>query len=53
MKKLIALFTVIGLLTFGISNMAFAQKDDKAAETKKQTTEKVVKDDKKRLIRKK
>ena len=47
MKKLIALFTVIGLLTFGISNMAFAQKDDKAAETKKQTTEKVVKDDNK------
>lgn len=47
MKRLIALFTVIGLLTFGISNMAFAQKDDKAAETKKQTTEKVVKDDKK------
>lgn len=38
MKKLIALFTVAGLLTFGISNMAFAQKDEKAAETKKQTT---------------
>ncbi|HPE40059.1 MAG TPA: MotA/TolQ/ExbB proton channel family protein [Bacteroidales bacterium] len=47
MKKLIALFTVIGLLTFGISNMAFAQNNDKAAETKKQTTtENVVKNDK-------
>lgn len=47
MKKLIALFTVAGLLTFGISNMAFAQKDEKAAETKKQTTtEKVAKEDK-------
>lgn len=42
MKKLIALFTVAGLLTFGISNVAFAQKDQKAAENKKQaTTEKV------------
>lgn len=38
MKKLIALFTVIGLLTFGISNMAFAQKDDKKSENTKQTT---------------
>jgi biopolymer transport protein ExbB len=38
MKKLIALFTVIGLLTFGISNMAFAQKDEKKSENKKQTT---------------
>lgn len=47
MKKLIALFTVAGLLTFGISNMAFAQKDEKAAETKKQTTtEKVTKEEK-------
>ncbi|MDX9891220.1 MAG: MotA/TolQ/ExbB proton channel family protein [Bacteroidales bacterium] len=47
MKKLIALFTVIGLLTFGISNMAFAQNNDKAAETKTQTTtEKVEKNDK-------
>ncbi|PKP21693.1 MAG: flagellar motor protein MotA [Bacteroidetes bacterium HGW-Bacteroidetes-20] len=38
MKKLIALFTVIGLLTFGISNMAFAQKDNKKSENTKQTT---------------
>jgi biopolymer transport protein ExbB len=47
MKKLIALFTVIGLLTFGISNMAFAQNKEKAAEPKKETTAKVVKDEKK------
>ncbi len=47
MKKLIALFTVIGLLTFGISNMAFAQNKEKTAEPKKETTTKVVKDEKK------
>jgi biopolymer transport protein ExbB len=47
MKKLIALFTVIGLLTFGISNMAFAQNKEKAAEPKKEATAKVVKDEKK------
>ena len=32
MKKLIALLTVFGFLTFGIANTAFAQKDQKSAE---------------------
>ena len=32
MKKLIALLTVFGFLTFGIANNAFAQKQQKADE---------------------
>ena len=38
MKKLVALLTVFGLLTFGIANNAFAQKD----KSKENTTEQVV-----------
>lgn len=39
MKKLIALFTLAGMLTFGASNIAFAQKDKKADVKTEQVTD--------------
>ena len=39
MKKLIALFTVAGMLTFGISNVVFAQGEKKADTKTEQKTD--------------
>ena len=39
MKKLIALFTLAGMLTFGASNIAYAQKDKKADVKTEQVTD--------------
>lgn len=39
MKKLIALFSIIGFLTFGMANVLFAQNTDKNAKTEETTVE--------------
>ena len=42
MKKLIALLTIAGFLTFGISNSVLAQQDENALQTEQVATEEVV-----------
>ena len=39
MKKLIALFSIIGFLTFGMANVIFAQNNDKNVKTEETTVE--------------
>ena len=41
MKKLIALLTIAGFMTFGISNSVLAQQDETPAQTEQVATEEV------------